>query len=79
MVLGSMRRTEGRRLTKALRFFHEAQEYSSLLEVVCFAQEEFNRTVELSLTSLRRGCQVGLMRNARPIMFLSPYFYIWFS
>ena len=43
MVLGSMRATEAPPFDESFEIFHEAQEYSSLLEVVCFAQEEFDR------------------------------------
>ncbi len=43
IVLGSMHATEVSPFDESFEIFHEAQEYSSLLEVVCFAQEEFDR------------------------------------
>lgn len=42
VVLGSMRVMEATPFDESFEIFHEAQEYSSLLEVVCFAQEEFD-------------------------------------
>ena len=43
IVLGSMHATEASPFDESFEIFHEAQEYNSLLEVVCFAQEEFDR------------------------------------
>jgi predicted nucleotidyltransferase len=43
VVLGSLNVTEGSPFDEGFEIFHEAQEYNSLLEVVCFAQEEFDR------------------------------------
>lgn len=43
IILGSMHGTEASPFDESFEIFHEAQKYSSLLEVVCFAQEEFDR------------------------------------
>jgi len=43
IVLGSLNATEESPFDEGFKIFHEAQEYSSLLEVVCFAQEEFDK------------------------------------
>jgi len=43
IVLGSSRSSEGSPFDENFRIFHEAQEYNSLLEVVCFRQDEFDQ------------------------------------
>jgi len=43
IVLGSRGSSEGSPFDENFRIFHEAQEYNSLLEVVCFQQEEFDQ------------------------------------
>jgi len=43
IVLGDIRRPEGSPYDESFEVFHEAQEYSSLLEVVCFTKEEFDQ------------------------------------
>jgi len=43
IVLGSMEKAEDSPFDEAFNIFHEAQEYNSILEVVCFAQEDFAR------------------------------------
>jgi predicted nucleotidyltransferase len=43
IVLGSCSSYEESPFDENFRIFHEAQEYNSLLEVVCFRQEEFDQ------------------------------------
>lgn len=43
IVLGSLDLSEESPFNEAFKVFHEAQKYNSLLEVVCFAQEEFDK------------------------------------
>ena len=43
LVLGTLDRSEESPFDESFRIFHEAQKYNSLLEVVCFAQEEFDQ------------------------------------
>jgi len=43
VVLGSLDRSEESPFDEAFKIFHEGQEYNSLLEVVCFPQEEFQQ------------------------------------
>jgi len=43
VVLGSLDKLEESPFDESFRIFHEAQKYNSLLEVVCFAQEEFDQ------------------------------------
>jgi predicted nucleotidyltransferase len=43
IVLGSQDQSEESPFEENFRIFHEAQEYNSLLEVVCFLQEEFDQ------------------------------------
>jgi len=43
IVLGSLEKSEDSPFDEAFEIFHEAQEYNSLLEVVCFVQEDFAR------------------------------------
>ena len=43
IVLGDIRKPEGSPYDESFEIFHEAQEYSSLLEVVCFTKEEFDQ------------------------------------
>jgi predicted nucleotidyltransferase len=43
IVLGSMEKSEDSPFDEAFEIFHEAQEYNSILEVVCFDQEDFAR------------------------------------
>jgi predicted nucleotidyltransferase len=43
IVLDSLDPSEGSPFDTNFRIFHEAQKYNSLLEVVCFVQEEFDR------------------------------------
>jgi predicted nucleotidyltransferase len=43
IVLGSLDTREAPPFDESFKIFHEAQEYNSLLEVVCFLQEEFDR------------------------------------
>jgi predicted nucleotidyltransferase len=43
IVLGSIDPSEESPFDERFRIFHEAQQYNSLLEVVCFHQEEFDR------------------------------------
>jgi predicted nucleotidyltransferase len=43
VVLGEVDTSEDSPFDETFRIFHEAQEYNSLLEVVCFFQEEFDR------------------------------------
>jgi len=42
VVLGSVDKFEDSPFDEGFRIFHEAQKYNSLLEVVCFVQEEFD-------------------------------------
>ena len=46
IVLGSLDLSEESPFNEAFKVFHEAQKYNSLLEVVCFAQEEFDKDGE---------------------------------
>lgn len=43
IVLGSRSSSEESPFDENFRIFHEAQEYNSLLEVLCFWQEEFDQ------------------------------------
>jgi predicted nucleotidyltransferase len=43
IVLGSLDISERSPFNEAFHIFHEAQNYNSLLEVVCFVQEEFDQ------------------------------------
>jgi len=43
IVLGSLGSSEEPLYDEKFKIFHEAQEYNSLLEVVCFRQEEFDQ------------------------------------
>ena len=43
IVLGALDTSEDSPFDETFRIFHEAQEYNSLLEVVCFLKEEFDR------------------------------------
>lgn len=43
VVLGALDTSEDSPFDETFRIFHEAQEYNSLLEVVCFVKEEFDR------------------------------------
>lgn len=43
IVLGSVDVSEESPFGKDFKIFHEAQKYNSLLEVVCFVQEEFDQ------------------------------------
>ena len=43
IVLGSLDISERSPFNEAFDIFHEAQNYNSLLEVVCFVQEEFDQ------------------------------------
>ena len=43
VVLGVLDPSEDSLFDEKFRIFHEAQQYNSLLEVVCFLQEEFDR------------------------------------
>ena len=43
IILGNLDVTQTPPFDEYFRIFHEAQEYSSLLEVVCFLQEEFDK------------------------------------
>jgi predicted nucleotidyltransferase len=43
IVLGTLDKSEESPFDEYFRIFHEAQKYNSLLEVVCFVQEEFDQ------------------------------------
>ena len=43
IVLGSLHISEKSPFDEAFDIFHEAQDYNSLLEVVCFVQQEFDQ------------------------------------
>jgi len=43
IVLGSVRSSEEPPFDESFNLFHEAQRFNSLLEVVCFRQEEFDK------------------------------------
>jgi predicted nucleotidyltransferase len=43
VVLGALDTSSDSPFDEKFRIFHEAQKYNSLLEVVCFLQEEFDR------------------------------------
>ncbi len=43
IVLGSLRSFEGSPFDEDFEIFHEAQQYDSLLEVVCFLEDAFDR------------------------------------
>ena len=43
IVLGSLGISEESPFDEPFRIFHEAQKYNSLLEIVCFVQEEFDQ------------------------------------
>ena len=43
IVLGSLDTTEESPFDENFKIFHTAQKYNSLLEVVCFVQEEFDQ------------------------------------
>lgn len=43
VVLGALDTSEDSPFDEKFRIFHEAQKYNSLLEVVCFLEEEFDR------------------------------------
>jgi predicted nucleotidyltransferase len=43
VVLGASDKSEESPFDESFRIFHEAQQYNSLLEVVCFVQEEFDQ------------------------------------
>ncbi len=43
IVLGTMAGTEGSPFDEDFEIFHKAQQYNSLLEVVCFLQEDFDK------------------------------------
>jgi predicted nucleotidyltransferase len=43
IVLGTLRVSEESPFDEPFKIFHAAQKYNSLLEVVCFVQEEFDK------------------------------------
>ncbi len=43
VIVKSLKRSDDSPYDEAFQIFHEAQEYNSLFEVVCFEQEEFDR------------------------------------
>jgi predicted nucleotidyltransferase len=43
IVLGALKKSEDSPFDEAFQIFHEAQEYNSILEVVCFSLEDFAR------------------------------------
>jgi predicted nucleotidyltransferase len=43
VVLGNLEKPTDSPFDEAFQIFHEAQEYNSILEVVCFDQEEFDQ------------------------------------
>ena len=43
VVLGSLDTSQDSPFDETFQIFHEAQEFNSILEVVCFAQEDFDR------------------------------------
>ena len=43
IVLGSINASEEPPFDESFKIFHEAQQFNSLLEVVCFRQEEFDK------------------------------------
>ena len=43
IVLGYQDVSEGPPFDEKFKIFHEAQKYNSLLEVICFSQEEFDQ------------------------------------
>ncbi len=57
IVLRSLDSSEGSPFDEAFEIFHEAQNYNSLLEVVCFVEEEFD---EDAATLVRRIKKEGI-------------------
>lgn len=43
VVLGSLEKSKDSPFDESFEIFHEAQKYNSILEVVCFEKEEFDR------------------------------------
>jgi len=54
IVLGEIRRTEESPFDESFEIFHEAQEFDSLLEVVCFTQEEFDGEEESLVRRIKK-------------------------
>jgi predicted nucleotidyltransferase len=54
IVLGSLDVSEESPFDESFKIFHEAQEYNSMLEVVCFDQEEFNRNVGSLIRQIKK-------------------------
>lgn len=54
IVLGSLDVSEESPFDESFKIFHEAQEYNSMLEVVCFDQEEFNGNVGSLIRQIKK-------------------------
>lgn len=54
VILGSTEISEESPFNESFKIFHEAQKYNSLLEVVCFVQEEFNQGREALVKQIKK-------------------------
>jgi len=61
IVLGSSSSSEESPFDENFKIFHEAQEYSSLLEVLCFRQEEFDQDGGSLVKHIKKeGNEIGI-------------------
>ena len=54
IVLGSLTGSEGSPFDEDFEIFHEAQKYNSILEVVCFVQDEFDQDATTLVKKIKR-------------------------
>jgi predicted nucleotidyltransferase len=54
IILGSQNQSEESPFDEKFMIFHEAQEYNSLLEVVCFLQEEFDQDAGALIRQIKK-------------------------
>ena len=54
IVLGSVDKSEEFPFDEYFKIFHEAQKYNSLLEIVCFVQEEFDQDDEALVRQIKK-------------------------
>ena len=54
IVLGSLASSEDSPFSEDFEIFHEAQKYNSLLETVCFVEEEFDRNDSILIKKIKK-------------------------
>jgi predicted nucleotidyltransferase len=54
IILGTVRSSESAVLAEDFEIFHEAQQYDSRLEVVCFSETEFNQNDGAIIRKIKR-------------------------